>query len=940
MADVFISYSRGDGDFVRRLHTALAEAGRDAWVDWEDIPLTARFLAEIYEAIEAADTFIFVISPDALASDYCRLEIAHAAALNKRLVPVVRRDAPAEQVPAALAELNWIFLREGDDFAATFQALLAALDTDLPYVKAHTRLLTRAMEWERRDHNPSLLLRGQDLRGAEELLAGAGPEQTPAPTSQQRQYALASRRAEQRSQRTWRGALSVGLATALVLAGFAWAQRIQASAARDRAQAQARIAQSRELALAAEGQLGPDPERGVLLAMAAARLSPTAEATAVLRRALVASHVRMTLHTGADTVTRAAFSQDGRRLLTTGTDGAIRLWDAATGEQLRELTGHIGTVRSAVFSADGSMIVSGGDDGTVRAWDLSGSGHRILGDQLGVIHGVAISPDGRLVAAGLESRRALIWDLRSDLATPLALRGRADEDYTVASVAFSPNSRQLVTAGEYRLARIWDARSGAEVNQLKLDTDLGLSLTSAAFSPSGALVVIAGDLGVAYLWEPATRKARELRGHSDALTDAAFSPDGALIVTASRDRTARIWRVDTGETIAELAGHGSAVTSAQFSPDGLRVLTASEDGTARAWAAVPAAALPELKGAAVAEAYWPAIPAVSPDGRTYAVGDQGSRGSNDVLIRERRGGAVVRRLSGLTRPPHLLAFSADGTRLVGTESSQAARVWDVASGVTIAVLNGDTGVIASVDIRADGRRVVTGGQDDGMIRLWDAESGAQLRQWRGHTDAVMALRFSPDGALVASASRDKTLRLWQATTGAPVGEPHRHEDVVTAAAFSPNGALIASASADGSARIWETRGGAAVAELRERRDQIGSVAFSPDSSFVVTVGRAWTGGLPSVRVWTVSGGARVAEIQIAGTPRTATFSADGRQIVVGDRDITAHVYTCEECVDLAALLALASTRVTRALTCSERVRFLHEAITCEPVSPGASQAGP
>ena len=68
MADVFISYSRKDKSFVQRLFEALETDSRDAWVDWEDIPLTADWWAEIQEGIEASDTFVFVISPDSAVS--------------------------------------------------------------------------------------------------------------------------------------------------------------------------------------------------------------------------------------------------------------------------------------------------------------------------------------------------------------------------------------------------------------------------------------------------------------------------------------------------------------------------------------------------------------------------------------------------------------------------------------------------------------------------------------------------------------------------------------------------------------------------------------------------------------------------------------------------------------------------------------------------------
>lgn len=79
MADVFISYSRKDRGFVRKLHDALAKLNRDTWVDWEDIPLSAAWLQEIYAGIDAADNFVFVISPESVDSTTCQQEISRAA---------------------------------------------------------------------------------------------------------------------------------------------------------------------------------------------------------------------------------------------------------------------------------------------------------------------------------------------------------------------------------------------------------------------------------------------------------------------------------------------------------------------------------------------------------------------------------------------------------------------------------------------------------------------------------------------------------------------------------------------------------------------------------------------------------------------------------------------------------------------------------------------
>src|SRR5262249_50968752 len=140
--EVFISYSRKDKEFVRRLDEELKRRDREAWVDWEGIPPGDKWEKTIYGAIEATHTFIFVLTPDSIASEVCGREIAHAAANNKRLVPIVHRDVVADRVPKSLGELNWIFYRNTDDFNEATDKLISALDTDLTWVRAHTRLLT------------------------------------------------------------------------------------------------------------------------------------------------------------------------------------------------------------------------------------------------------------------------------------------------------------------------------------------------------------------------------------------------------------------------------------------------------------------------------------------------------------------------------------------------------------------------------------------------------------------------------------------------------------------------------------------------------------------------------------------------------------------------------------------------------------------------------
>jgi hypothetical protein len=171
MADVFISYWRKDKDFVQQLGEALLAQRREAWIDWKDIPLTAEWQQEIFTNMERAYNFVFVISPDSLASTNCKREIDHAAANHKRMIPIFYRRVPDDAIPENLARIQRLEIPSGGGLDSTCLALIKALDTDLAWTQAHTRLLTRAKEWDREDKDDSFLLRGKDLREAEESVA-------------------------------------------------------------------------------------------------------------------------------------------------------------------------------------------------------------------------------------------------------------------------------------------------------------------------------------------------------------------------------------------------------------------------------------------------------------------------------------------------------------------------------------------------------------------------------------------------------------------------------------------------------------------------------------------------------------------------------------------------------------------------------------------------
>lgn len=193
-ASVMISYARKDKAFVKNLFDALsADEGRKIWIDWEDIPPSSEWLDEIHKGIEQSDAFVFVLSPDSIHSDVCNWEVDHAVKNGKRIIPVVCRDVDYRDVRKELASLNWIFFRaEGDDFNNAVKLLLKALDADLRHARIHTRILMRAIDWERHDFEKSLLFRGKDLQRAKHWLSASALGKEPKPTTLHLSFITAS----------------------------------------------------------------------------------------------------------------------------------------------------------------------------------------------------------------------------------------------------------------------------------------------------------------------------------------------------------------------------------------------------------------------------------------------------------------------------------------------------------------------------------------------------------------------------------------------------------------------------------------------------------------------------------------------------------------------------------------------------------------------------
>lgn len=303
-----------------------------------------------------------------------------------------------------------------------------------------------------------------------------------------------------------------------------------------------------------------------------------------------------TLDSNSHFVAHAAFSPDGRRVVTASSDGIARIWDPVTGKQVRTLQGHESALYCAVFSPDGRWVATASWDRTAKLWDSNtGAELRTFTGHEDRVYSVAFDSSGSHLVTASRDKTSRIWETATGRNT-LSLLGH---DGGLMSAEFSPDDKLIVTASLDGTARVWDAVSGDQLliydshpDGLDPEEFLPDGLNSAKFSPDGSRVITASNDDTARVWDPrsgAEIQQFEGRSHQNNLNSAAFSPDGRRVVTASDDNSAKIWDVESGEELLTLTGHAPAsnLNSARFSPDGLSIVTASADGTAKIWRAVP-----------------------------------------------------------------------------------------------------------------------------------------------------------------------------------------------------------------------------------------------------------------------------------------------------------------------------------------------------------------
>jgi WD40 repeat protein len=295
--------------------------------------------------------------------------------------------------------------------------------------------------------------------------------------------------------------------------------------------------------------------------------------------------------THRDYLRHAAFSPDGKLLVTTSDDGTAQLWDASTelphGPPLR----HLKNVGHAAFSPDSRFVVTASDDGTARIWDVW-SGEPIgspLKHEQGVRH-AAFDPTGQRIVTASDDGTARIWNATSGnpLGAPLKVGfGR------VVHAIFSPDGRRLVTSTDNDGSRLWDAATGEPIGS-PMEATRGVN--HACFSRDSRFVVTCGTNGTARIWDASTGRSvgqpidhlfpRDRFGVTGptGVLHAAFSPDGRMLITAGSEKTARVWEAATGKQVGTSLKHSGSgeIHLVAFSQTGDRILTAGW-GLVRVW---------------------------------------------------------------------------------------------------------------------------------------------------------------------------------------------------------------------------------------------------------------------------------------------------------------------------------------------------------------------
>jgi WD40 repeat protein len=467
-----------------------------------------------------------------------------------------------------------------------------------------------------------------------------------------------------------------------------------------------------------------------------------------------------------------SFSPDGTRVLAT-VGGAnaldpvdkinrVVVWDVETGIERFHLSGHRAPVIFAAFSPDGKTIVSGGYDTMVRLWDAeTGRLRQELAGHRNCVNQMAFSPDGHRIASASDDNTVILWDSVSGKSL-LTLSGHRGG---IFGVAFHRGGGQLVTSGYDGQIKFWDATTPTDSQTLSTSAQTG-TVFGLAFNRQGDVLASACADHSVRLWEmPQGRLKATLTGHREAVSGVAFSPDDRWIASAAGDwrhhdqaGEVHLWDARTGQLVRTLKAHRGIAWTVVFSPDGSQLAsgggeTHTHDDQIVIWDVAsgrPLRMIPCPDGGIRRLAF-------SPSGHQIAAATGKLARTWDVDT----GHALVP-FEGHLGEVQQIAYSADGARLASASTDLTIRIWNAATGAEVRSLLGHGWELNSLAFSPDDRRIASVGGDK-TLKIWDAENGQELLSLKGHDSTIWAVVFSPDGNRIATADHQGVIKIWDGT---------------------------------------------------------------------------------------------------------------------------------------------------------------------------------
>ncbi len=918
---VFISYSRKDIEFVRKLNDGLDSNKVDAWVDWEGIPISADWREEITRAVQASDAFLFVISPDSLASKVCMEELEMGIQYNKKLIPVLHR-MPAQDVAMheKLSAHNWVYMRAEDDFDATLQKLIEAVRTDLEWVRQHTRILRRATEWDGKKRNSSFLLQGADLEEAQRWMVDAASKPNRDVVPLQAEYILASRVAANRKQRNLLVGVSLALVVSIALGIIALFQRSFAVeqqglaennaatavananiAATARAEAVANEAKAKENEVKAlqnensakaerssayaqtfQGQAG-QLETSTLLAIDAYQREPTFQAEEILRHNLSLLPVPLTITPlipvmggGSESIASVngrqissiLYNPDGSSFIAASFDGSACLWDVGEITTLRFCVYHDDVVSDVIFSKGARTLITASLDKSVRVWDASNGDPLQRFDFEAAVMDIDLSPDERWVAVAREDPNISVIDLKNN-----TIARRLSQFGGVYTIEFNPDGNWLAIGTTAGNVRLWQFMTEGSLAGPQHNGEVYV----VAYSPDGKWIVSVGSDSRARLGRTSTGGEIFSLPHNDWVEDIAFSPDGTWFVTVSDDNQVRVWDTLTGREKLRMM-HQDFVQEVKISADGQWIATASKDRTARVWSAASGAKMLEIPLEAAGTAL-----AFSPDSTRLVIGDSlGNIRLLDISVLASRQGYLV-----FPELAHEAIFSPSGEWLA--INSDDRHVWLVDNDQILNTHKGidGTAIITSqaltydMAFSPDSKWIAAVETDQKRAILYNiVEQSSTILL---HDESVKDVSFSPDSEQVALAGEGGLIIIYDVQIG--TYQLLKNTTPAFSLTYSPDGKQLV-VGLQGSFAIWDPTQQTLVREIEQTGETL-LVAFSQDGKWLVTAS-----SLGTICIWDVQSSEFdvVHTRKITGLPLSASFSGDNRWLAIGGSEGFAYLW--------------------------------------------------